>query len=177
MNFIALDFETANRQPNSACSLALVVVRDNKIVNHFYTLIDPEAKFDYWNTKVNGLTSKSVAGAPNFAEVWPHIAPLFSMEQLMVAHNARFDTKVLQESLRKYKIEPPHFLTLDTVKTTRKFYPDLPNYRLNTVSDYLQIKLTQHHHALADSYACAEILINETEQFGTSALKKMVLIA
>ena len=31
MNFTAMDFETANRHYDSACSLALVLVRDNKI--------------------------------------------------------------------------------------------------------------------------------------------------
>ncbi|CAI2581589.1 hypothetical protein AKUH4B406M_04750 [Apilactobacillus kunkeei] len=39
MNFVAIDFETANNQRASACSLALTVVRDNKVVDEFYTLI------------------------------------------------------------------------------------------------------------------------------------------
>lgn len=177
MNFIAMDFETANRQPNSACSLAIVAVRDNQIVNNFYTLINPESKFDYWNTRVNGIKAETVANAPTFAEVWPHIAPLFSEDQLVAAHNARFDIKVLQSTLEKFDIEAPHFLTIDTVKTSRKLYPELPNHKLNTVADYLQIKLDNHHNALADSYACANILLTETQQFGPETIKKLVTIA
>ncbi|WP_261807308.1 3'-5' exonuclease [Lapidilactobacillus luobeiensis] len=177
MNFTAIDFETANPRPESACSLALVVVRNDQIVNRFYTLIDPQAEFSYWNTKVNGLTAKMVAGAPDFATVWPHIAPLFSIDQLVVAHNARFDVKVLQATLAHYQIEAPHFLTLDTVKTSRRFYPELPNHKLNTVADYLQLDLVNHHHALADSYACAQILLAEAHQFGPALLRKMVTVA
>ena len=46
MNFVAIDFETANNQRASACSLALTVVRDNKVVDEFYTLINPETDFN-----------------------------------------------------------------------------------------------------------------------------------
>lgn len=176
MNFIAMDFETANRQPFSACSLALVVVRDNQVVNHFYTLINPQTEYNYWNTKVNGITTDMTKDAPDFSTVWPHIASLFTLDQLVVAHNARFDINVLQASLARYQIEPPHFKTLDTVRTSRQFYPQLPNHKLNTVSDYLQINLQHHHHALADSYACAEIVIKEQTQFGTEKIKPLITV-
>lgn len=177
MNFIAMDFETANRQPDSACSLAIVAVRNNQIVNNFYTLIDPQSKFDYWNTRINGISSTTVAGAPNFAQVWPHIAPLFTEDQLVAAHNARFDIKVLQSTLARYQIDAPHFLSVDTVKTSRKLYPELPNHKLNTVAEHLQIQLDNHHNALADSYACANILLTEVQQFGPDPIKKLVTIA
>ena len=46
MNFTAMDFETANSHPESACSLALVMVRNNEIVDRFYTVINPQMPFD-----------------------------------------------------------------------------------------------------------------------------------
>ncbi|MFD1466388.1 3'-5' exonuclease [Lapidilactobacillus mulanensis] len=176
MNFIAMDFETANRQPDSACSLAIVAVRNDKIVNNFYTLIDPQSEFNYWNTRINGITSTMVATAPTFAQVWPHIAALFSTDQLVAAHNAKFDIRVLQSTLQRYQIEPPHFLTIDTVKTSRKLYPQLPNHKLDTVSKYLQIELNNHHNALADTYACANILLTQEQQFGPDTIKKLVTL-
>ena len=87
MNFTAIDFETANYQPNSACSLALIVVRDNHIVNQFYTLINPEHHFEARNTAIHHITASMVVDAPKFPTVWPHIAPLFTAKQLIVAHN------------------------------------------------------------------------------------------
>ena len=118
-----------------------------------------------------------MAGAPNFAQVWPHIAPLFTEDQLVAAHNARFDIKVLQSTLARYQIDAPHFLSVDTVKTSRKLYPELPNHKLNTVAEHLQIQLDNHHNALADSYACANILLTEVQQFGPDPIKKLVTIA
>ena len=52
MNFIAMDFETANYQKHSACSLALVMVRDSKVVGEYYTLIQPETDF-FWKNYPN----------------------------------------------------------------------------------------------------------------------------
>ena len=46
MNFVAMDFETANQHPASACSLALVLVRESKIIDRFYTVINPQMTFD-----------------------------------------------------------------------------------------------------------------------------------
>ena len=41
-NFAAIDFETANSQPSSVCSVGVVVVRDGEIADTFYSLIQPE---------------------------------------------------------------------------------------------------------------------------------------
>ncbi|MBA1394198.1 exonuclease, partial [Lactobacillus sp. XV13L] len=70
MNFTAMDFETANRHPESACSLALVMVRDNQIVDRFYTVINPQMPFDAQNIKIHGITASDVRDAPTMAEVW-----------------------------------------------------------------------------------------------------------
>ena len=53
MNFIAMDFETANRYPESACSLALVMVRNNKIVDRFYTVINQQKVYLLLPTEKN----------------------------------------------------------------------------------------------------------------------------
>lgn len=69
MNFIAMDFETANRHPESACSLALVMVRNNKIADRFYTVINPQMPFDGRNISVHQITPSDVKDAPTMAEV------------------------------------------------------------------------------------------------------------
>ncbi len=68
----------------------------------------------------------------------------------------------------------PNYLTIDTLRTSRKFYPDFPNHKLNTVSKALNIDLKNHHNALADSVACAEILLKTEQEFGTEQIKKMI---
>lgn len=174
MNFTAMDFETANHHPESACSLALVLVRDNKIIDRFYTVINPQMPFDGQNIKVHGITADDVKDAPTMAEVWPKIAPLYQPGMLVAAHNARFDCNVMEKSLARYNIPAPHYMAIDTLATSKLFQPNLPNHKLDTMSEALDIDLWHHHNALSDSEACAEILIKQAEEFGEDPIKNLV---
>lgn len=174
MNFVAMDFETANRYPESACSLALVLVRNNKIIDQFYTVINPQMSFDSRNIQIHGITAADVADAPTMEEVWPKIKALYQPGMLVAAHNIRFDSNVLKQSLARYDIPEPHYLMIDTLKTSKLFEPNLENHKLDTVSEALNIDLWHHHNALSDSQACAEILINENKRFGDEAIKNLV---
>ncbi|RVU69885.1 MULTISPECIES: 3'-5' exonuclease [Lactobacillus] len=174
MNFIAMDFETANHYPESACSLALIMVRNNEIVDRFYTVINPQMPFDAQNIKVHQITADDVKDAPTMAEVWPQIKELYQPGMLVAAHNARFDTNVMRQSLARYNIAEPHYLVIDTLKTSRLFEPELPNHKLDTVSDALDVELWHHHNALSDSEACAGILIAQQKQFGDEAIKNLI---
>lgn len=174
MNFIAYDFETANHQMHSACSIALVMVKDDKIVGSYYSLIKPETSFYAKNSAIHGIYPEDVENAPSFIEVWHEINHYFKENRLIVAHNASFDNRVLASCLAYYGLPEAHFLSLCTVRTSRKFYKELPNHKLNTVSEYLGIDLNRHHHALDDSLACANILLEQATSFGVEPLKCMV---
>lgn len=174
MNFIAYDFETANHELHSACSIALVMVKDNQIVGKYYSLIKPETYFHSKNIEIHGISPKDVEKAPSFKEVWQEIQHYFQRDRLIVAHNASFDNRVLSGCLAYYDLPEAHFLSLCTVRTSRKLYKELPNHKLNTVSKYLGIALDQHHHALDDSLACANILLKQEAEFGVVPLKALV---
>ncbi|MEG2254053.1 MAG: 3'-5' exonuclease [Vagococcus sp.] len=174
MNFIAYDFETANGQLHSACSIALVMVKNDEIVGSYYSLIKPETSFHPKNIEIHGISSEDVKQAPTFPEVWQEINQYFQENRLIVAHNASFDNRVLSGCLAYYGLPEAHYLSLCTVRTSRKLYKELPNHRLNTVSSYLGIPLDHHHHALDDSLACANILMQQAATFGVSPLKQLV---
>ena len=90
-DFAAIDFETANEQRTSVCSVGVVVVRGGVIADRFYSLIRPEPEYySYWNTRVHGLTLEDTADAPVFPYVWEKVAPLIEGLPL-VAHNSPFD--------------------------------------------------------------------------------------
>ena len=75
-NFAAIDFETANNERTSVCSVGVVIVKDGEIVDKFYSLIHPEPDYYlYWNTRVHGLTQEDTANAPVFSEVWKQVEP------------------------------------------------------------------------------------------------------
>lgn len=174
MNFIAMDFETANAKRYSACSLALVMVKQNQIVGRYYSLINPETDFHWKNIKIHGIKPDDVLDAPKFPEVWQNIQDYFDNEHLIVAHNAAFDNSVLKNCLAHYNLDLPHYLSLCTLRTSRKLLPNLENHRLNTVSSALGINLINHHHALDDSIACANILIQQEQTFGDQPLETLI---
>ena len=115
MNFVAIDFETANAKRYSACSVALTVVRENKIVDEFYSLIKPPTDFFWRNVQIHGIHEEDVANAPSFTDIWDHIDSFFGENKLVIAHNAPFDNSVIKSSLDYYGIERPNYLTLDTI--------------------------------------------------------------
>lgn len=178
MNFIAMDFETASGQRHSAVSLGIAVIRDNQLVDEFYSLIKPDADvtFERRNIQIHGIHPEDVVDAPTFPEVWQQIKQFYTPEQLVIAHNAPFDNGVLKASLTHYSLQPAHYLSLDTVRTSRKLYPQLPNHKLDTVSQALNIDLMHHHNALDDTVAAAQILVHEANEFGVEQIKPLVKV-
>ena len=158
-DFAAIDFETANPYRSSVCCVGVVVVREGVVVERFYRLIRPEPNYYMsWNTRVHGITAADTDGAPRFPEVWQEVAPL--VEGLpLVAHNSPFDEGCLKAVFRRYELEYPDYRFYCTCRAARRTMPQLPNHRLETVAEACGFDLRQHHHALADAEACAEIAL------------------
>lgn len=159
-DFAAIDFETANRETSSVCSVGLVVVRGGEVVDRFYSLIRPEPEYYcYWNTRVHGLTREDTAEAPVFPQVWEKAAPLIGGLPL-VAHNSSFDERCMRAVFRTYCMDYPDYTFLCTcIASRRVFGRELPNHQLQTVAARCGFDLTRHHHALADAEACAAIAL------------------
>ena len=159
--FIVFDVETPNRMNNRMSAVGITVIEDGVITDSFYSLVNPETSFDYFNIQLTGISEETVADAPVFPEVWKQIEPLMS-SGLLVAHNAVFDIGVLQKCLRDYDIEwKPYVRYLCTVQMGRRLLPGM-SHRLNVLCDYYGICL-DHHQAASDSHACAEILLRYLE--------------
>lgn len=156
-DFAAIDFETANMYRSSVCSVGVVIVRGGKIVDSFYSLINPEPNFYFYKcSQVHGLTCYDTDSAPVFPEVWKHIDPLINALPL-VAHNRSFDESCLKAVFRVYQMDYPDYVFYDTLSASRKAFPQLDNHRLHTVAALCGYHLENHHHALADAEACAWI--------------------
>ena len=155
--FAALDFETANRYPTSICSVGVVIVKDGKIVDKIYHLVKPEPDFyNYFNTRIHGLTDKDTRNARNFKEVWTEIDKKIGSLPI-VAHNNVFERGCLKAAHQMYQMYYPNYPIHCTCQGSRKVFPDLENHRLNTVAAHCGFDLTNHHNALADAEACAYI--------------------
>lgn len=87
-DFVAIDFETANRERTSICSVGLVRVENGDIREKIYRLIRPYPDYySSWNTRIHGLTYRDTAHAAPFPEVWADISPELAGLPL-VAHNS-----------------------------------------------------------------------------------------
>ena len=112
-DFAAIDFETANGERSSVCSVGIVIVRDGVVREKIYRLIRPFPNYysywntqvhnyySYWNTQVHGLTRQDTDRAPEFPTVWQEVAP--RLEGLpLVAHNSPFDEGCLRAAFKAF---------------------------------------------------------------------------
>ncbi|MDR3589569.1 MAG: 3'-5' exonuclease [Negativicutes bacterium] len=172
MNYVAIDFETANRSRASACSLAAVTVENGRIVKAAYSLIRPPVlQFDYWNTKIHGLTVQDVAEKPTFAELWPRIRTHLE-NKVVIAHNAVFDIGVLRSMLDAYELPYPRFQYACTVDIARRVWTDVENYKLGTLANRFAIEF-DHHNALHDARTCAMIALSAQETVKAGSFKQL----
>ena len=157
-DFAAIDFETANYERTSVCSVGVVIVRNGEIVDSFYSLIQPEPNYyNYWCTEVHGLCHKDTDDAPVFPYVWKKIEPLIEGLPL-VAHNKTFDESCFKAVFRCYQMDYPDYQFFCTCRASRRHFGKLlPNHQLHTVAEACGYHLENHHHALADAEACAWI--------------------
>lgn len=159
MDFVAIDFETANEKRNSACSLGITVVKNNKIVEERYWLIKPvEMRFEPMNIWIHGIKEEDVINEKTFLEAWSEIKPYLD-DKLVVAHNASFDLSVLRKTLDSYNLTYPPLRYFCSMIIARNFYPYLENSKLNTVNKHLGYNFN-HHNASADASASANIVLN-----------------
>ena len=95
MQYIVLDFETADYSSDSACALALVRVAHGRIEDEFYSLIKPLGG-NFAFSWLHCITREAVRDAPGFGELWPLVVNFIGNASYLVAHNAPFDRRVLR---------------------------------------------------------------------------------
>ena len=175
LDFTAIDFETANGSPASPCAVGLIRVRDSKPVATLELLFRPPVPHDWFsegNTRVHGITPAMVQDAPAFSEVINQMLE-FIDEDLLVAHNASFDMGVLAASAKAINHELPKLRYGCSLKIARKTY-NLESYRLNAVAYAIGHEEFEHHNALADSDACARIVIHAAQRHGVQDLPELL---
>jgi DNA polymerase-3 subunit epsilon len=172
MRAVAIDFETANEQRASPCSIGLAWIDDGVItsVEHHY-IRPPGMRFASFNVAFHGIGSEQVRDAEEFPAVLAMLAPRLS-GRTVLAHNASFDISVVRNTCDVYGLPYPEFDYLCTVKLARQSWPDLTSGRLNDVCDYLGIKF-KHHDAGEDAYACASLAIKALKAAGATSFQSL----
>lgn len=165
LDFTAIDFETANSSPASACSVGLVRVRDGRVVATAGWLIQPPAghdEFQEWNVKIHGIRPHDVRDAATWSEQFDRLCA-FAGADVLVAHNAGFDLNVLRRASEATGEICPPYRSLCSLQVARKTY-ELDSYRLPKAAAAAGFSEFSHHDALADARACAEIVIDSARR-------------
>lgn len=171
MNFIAIDFETANASRSSICSMGAAIVENGRLIEtvHFYIRPTPNY-YDSYNTYLHGISDSDTRNQGTFAQQWAYLQRYFH-NQTIVAHNAAFDCSVLRYTLDQAQLTYPDLDYHCTYRLAQKTLP-LRSFRLNEVSRYFDISL-QHHQAESDARAAALIALRLCDHYSATSLEEL----
>lgn len=159
MNFVAIDFETAIR--HHICAVGIVTVENGKIIDKYYSLVKPpNNEYNWHNIQVHGITETDTENASSFTEVYPEIKKRLS-NKLVVAHNESFDRSVLQKTMFSNNLDYSELNISDSWQCTMQMCranSKYPSGKLNECCLVEDIELN-HHEALSDARACAELFL------------------
>lgn len=160
MKFTAIDFETATGKRSSACAVGIVTVKNGRITDEYYSLIQPPGN-EYFgmNIAVHGIRPVDTADAPTFTELYPEIRQRLQ-GQTLVAHNEVFDRSVLRRTMEHYELDYTELGLAERWECTMRIYKSkgFVPYKLNACCERLGIAL-KHHEALSDAIACAKLYL------------------
>lgn len=158
-SFVAVDFETANRNAVSACKIAMVLVNEGELVDRYSTYLRPPRGCDNFEyTHIHGIGEKEVLCAPTWLDV-SEIVSRFIGDSPVWAHNSSFDCKVWRTLDEYYGTHtlPARFYC--SYRTSKKIIPGLEDYKLPTVLKKCDPSFRLiHHRAESDAEACARIV-------------------
>lgn len=158
MRFIAFDLETTGTVPgvDQIVEIGAVRIDAGRVDAVFSTLINPQIPIPPGATAVNGITNDMVAGKPRIEDILNSFAE-FCADDVLVAHNAPFDSQFLVADIKKYESLSPKGIVVDTLPMARKLIPGLANYKLGTLVQHFKIPSTDFHRAEEDATYCGMV--------------------
>ena len=188
--YVVFDIETTgfSASQDKIIEIGAVKVIDGVITEKFSSFVNPEIPIPFEIEKLTGIQDDMVLDAPKIEEVLPKFLE-FCGQAVMVAHNASFDMSFIFQNARTQGIAFNPTI-LDTVAIARVLLPNLNRYKLDTVAKALNISLENHHRAVDDAGATAEIFasfvkmlrergvedlenLNQLSQMSEDTIKKM----
>lgn len=155
--FVVFDIETTGFSPkkNKIIEIGAVRVEDGKITDRFSTFVNPDVPIPFDIEKLTGINDAMVLPYPKIDVILPQFLE-FVGDSVLVAHNAGFDVGFISHFAEELGL-PFSPTVLDTVTMARLLLPNLNRYKLDTVAKALNISLENHHRAVDDAGATAEI--------------------
>nr|WP_300282410.1 PolC-type DNA polymerase III [Peptacetobacter sp.] len=171
--FVVFDLETTgfSNINDKITEIGAVKIKDFKIVDRFSELINPQKDISYKIQELTGITNEMVKDKPTIEEILPKFME-FVGEDVLVAHNADFDTGFIMQKCIEQGIEYKN-KKIDTLMLARIMLPNLKRYKLDKVAKEVGVQLLNHHRAVDDAEATANIFIKFLERLRKQGVEKL----
>ena len=171
--YVVFDLETTGFSPikDKIIEIGAVKVENGVITDKFSTFVNPKVPIPFEITNLTGITDDMVMEAPDIETILPQFLE-FVGDAVLVAHNASFDVSFIEQNCR-YQDITPDFTSVDTVAMARILLPTLSKFKLNVVANALHISLENHHRAVDDAGATAEIFVKFVEMLRARNIKTL----
>lgn len=171
---VYVDIETTGGSARSSRVLEVAAIRvePDGSTREFSSLVDPETYVPATITRITGITSADVTGAPKFDDIADHLNELFD-GAVFIAHNVRFDYSFLKMEFARLGITfSPRLLC--TVRLSRALYAHEKGHSLAKLIERHDIPVLERHRALADAHAIKFFAELAFEQHGIDIFNQMV---
>lgn len=175
--YVVFDLETTGLKPERCDILEIGAVKleNEKIIDRFHTFVNGGAVIPSNITELTGITEDMLEGAPNPREALESFKK-FCGGSCLVAHNAKFDMGFLHHhgDILDIPFDHPY---ADTLMLSRYLLRDeIPNHKLDTISEYLKIDMGSHHRADDDAATCAQILIKLMDRLKAAGVETLPVV-
>jgi DNA polymerase-3 subunit epsilon len=171
MNFVAIDFETANSNRSSVCAIGIAMVHNGELLDTTRILIKPVPNYyDSFNSTLHGINDGLTRKEPTFQDQWADLKEYFEGMPI-VAHDAAFNCGALRAALDYYELEYPnveYHCTYQLAKATL----NLQAHTIDFVAKYFDIEL-HHHEAESEARAAALVAIRLCEKHQVNSLEEL----
>ena len=171
--FVVFDIETTGFSPvkNKIIEIGAVKVKAGEIVDHFSVFVNPQVPIPYEITQLTGIQDEMVVDAETIEQVLPKFVE-FCEGAVLVAHNANFDMSFINENIRRQRIKV-NYTYLDTLGLARVLLPGQAKHTLDAVCKTLKISLENHHRAVDDAGATAQMFVKFIEMLKERDVRSM----
>ncbi len=164
--FVIFDIETLglNSHKNEIIEIGAVKIKGGRIIDRFSQLINPEKKVPLKISEITSITDSMLEGQPKIDVA---IKDFFDFigDATLVAHNAPFDMGFIKRDIKKYLGVDLRNSVIDTLQMARDIFPDFKKFSLGELNKKLGLSLENHHRAVDDSQATANMFIIFLEKY------------
>lgn len=172
MRFTSLDFEKANNDSCSVCSIGIAVFENGNIIfSNNYLVQPPGNEYLALHTSIHGITPEDTCSAPYFPVIWDLVREHVE-GQVVVAHNGcTVEFPILENLFSYYEIDMPDYQGICTLQLSQQLFPYLNNHQLPTLAELFNLNFSEklHHNSQYDAEVCGFIFLKMNQFFALNS--------